>query len=174
MQPAAQGNQQPRYLVIPRTLIFLTHGEAVLLLKGAPHKRLWAGKFNGLGGHIEPGEDPYAAACREVAEEAGLEVVALTLRAIIHVTLPEPPGVLFFTFTGEAPAGTLRPSAEGTPQWIGRDALATLPLVEDLYTLLPQVLEPGPLLYGDYHFTEAGLVMQLTPAPLTPAASDAG
>lgn len=146
-----------RYTVIPRVLVFLTRADEILLLHGAPDKKLWAGKYNGLGGHIEPGESPYRAAAREVQEESGLRVETLTLRAVVHVTLPQPPGVIFFVFVGEAPAGDLRPSAEGTPVWVARSALDTLPLVEDLPQLLPRVLAPGPVVFAHYAFTAAGL-----------------
>ncbi len=157
MRPEEQRESRQHHLVIPRTLVFLQRGENLLLLKGAPDKRLWAGKYNGLGGHVEVGETPYQAARREVAEEAGLHVNTLTLRAIIHVALPEPPGVMLFVFLGEALEGEPRPSPEGQPVWVSRDALPTLPLVEDLPVLLPRLLEPGPPLFAAYHFTENGL-----------------
>ncbi|MBN2391881.1 MAG: NUDIX domain-containing protein, partial [Anaerolineae bacterium] len=95
MHPEDQLNAGVGYTVIPRVLVFLTRGDEVLLLRGAPDKKLWAGKYNGLGGHIEPGETPHQAAVREVAEEAGLTVTALTLRAVVHVTLAPAPGVPF-------------------------------------------------------------------------------
>ena len=40
-------------MLIPRVLIFLTRGESILLLKGATTKRLWADKYNGIGGHAD-------------------------------------------------------------------------------------------------------------------------
>ena len=133
MQAQDQRDAHPRYTVIPRVLVFLTRGVKVLLINGAPHKRLWANLWNGVGGHLEPGETPYAAAMREVQEETGLQVVQLTLRALIHVTLPEPPGIMLFTFVGAA-QNEPRPSAEGAAQWIARATVPALPLVEDLYT----------------------------------------
>lgn len=157
MQPEDQRSTDVRYTVIPRVLVFLTRGDQILLLLGAPDKKLWAGKYNGLGGHIEPGETPYQAAVREVQEEAGLIVEALTLRAVVHATLPEPPGVIFFVFVGNMPAGEPRSSVEGTPEWVAQSALDTLPLVEDLPQLLPRVLTPGPVVFAHYAFTEAGL-----------------
>ena len=159
MRPEAQGTQAPRYKIIPRTLIFLTRPpDDVLLLQGAKDKRLWAGKYNGLGGHIEPGETPRQAAARELQEEAGLTVPDLNLRAVIHVTMPEPPGVMLFVFVAPAPAAARpTPSEEGTPVWVRRDALTTLPLVDDLPELLPRVLSPGPLVFGRYLLTEEGM-----------------
>ncbi len=165
MRPEDQLNAGVRYTVIPRVLVFLTRGDEVLLLRGAPDKKLWAGKYNGLGGHIEPGETPHRAAVREVAEEAGLTVEALTLRAVIHVTLVSAPGVLFFVFTGAAPPGELCASTEGAPVWVARSDVATLPLVEDLPELLPRVLEPGPLIYGHYTFSADGLRMVFESPP---------
>jgi len=158
MQPEEQRSGQQRYTIIPRTLVFLTRDKMLLLLKGAPDKRLWAGQYNGLGGHIEAGETPYRAAVREVQEEACLEVDNLTLRAIIHITMPEPPGIMLFAFIGTAPEGSPRASNEGTPVWVSLDQYRTLPLVEDLQDLLPRILEPGPCIFGEYHFSEAGLV----------------
>jgi hypothetical protein len=39
-----QGVTCDRYTLIPRTLIFLTRNDQVLLLKGATHKHLWANR----------------------------------------------------------------------------------------------------------------------------------
>jgi len=69
----AQGVSQDRYTVIPRVLIFPFASDGkVLLLKGAAHKRIWAGLWNGIGGHVETGESILQAAQRELREETGL------------------------------------------------------------------------------------------------------
>ncbi len=149
-------NDSRRYAVIPRTLIFLRRGQEVLLLRGAEGKRLWAGRYNGVGGHIEAGESPLESARRELREETGLEA-DLALRAVIHVTFPHPPGVMLFVFVGEAPPDAHpRPSAEGEPVWVAPSDWAHLPLVDDLPWLLPRILEPGPLRFPRYRFDEAG------------------
>jgi 8-oxo-dGTP diphosphatase len=157
MRPDDQRSSGAVYTVVPRTLIFLTRDHQILMLQGAPHKRLWAGKYNGIGGHLEPGESPYRSALRELREETGLVVERLELRAVIHITLPAPPGVVLFVFVGAAPPGALSGSDEGMPVWIDVDELPNLPLVEDLPELLPRLLERGPVLFATYFVTDVGL-----------------
>jgi 8-oxo-dGTP diphosphatase len=159
MRPEDQIGGGDRYTVVPRTLVFLTRGDQVLLLKGAPDKRLWAGKYNGIGGHLEPDESPHASALRELREETGFTVGELTLRGIVHVTLPQPPGVMLFVFVGEAPEGCLATSEEGTPEWVDRDRIPTLPLVEDLPALLPRVLAAETVVFAHYTFDGGQLEM---------------
>ncbi len=134
-----------RYTLIPRTLVFVRRGDEVLLLKGAPTKKIWATKYNGLGGHIERGETPHAAAAREVQEEAGLDMPDLRLCGVITVDVEPEKGIGIFVFTGTAPTRRVTASPEGAPEWIKRKNLAQLPLVEDLPTLLPVVLARRPV-----------------------------
>lgn len=134
-----------RYQVIPRTLCFVTHGGDVLLLLGGPHKRIWAGRYNGVGGHIEPGEDVYAATLREVAEETGLTVHDVRLSAVVHADAGDlAVGILFFVFTAVADSRQTLPCSDGVLEWWPTDALPTDRMVEDLPTLLPKVLAMGP------------------------------
>lgn len=112
------------------------------MLKGAPDKRLWANKFNGIGGHIEPGEDVLSAAWRELKEETGLaaESVDLWLCGTIIIHTGSNPGVGIYIFRGNNPRGNVRPSREGRLAWLPFSELQSQPLVEDLHILLPRVL----------------------------------
>ena len=53
MGQADQKMIKGRYQVVPRTLCFIIHDDDVLLLRGAPTKRIWPNKYNGVGGHVE-------------------------------------------------------------------------------------------------------------------------
>jgi 8-oxo-dGTP diphosphatase len=134
-----------RYQVFPRTLCFVTHGDDVLLLRGASDKRIWPDKYNGVGGHVRSEEDVFTAARREIREETGLRVYDLRLRGVINIPVDvENNGVLLFVFTAMAATREVLASEEGTPEWVPLDEIDRLDLVEDLPLLLPRVLAMGP------------------------------
>lgn len=147
--PARDQNLQPgRYTVVPRTLIFLRRGESVLLMRGGP-ARSWAGLYNGVGGHIEKGEDPLTAALRELQEECGLQA-RLSLCGILINDTGGPLGVAVFIFTGETQLEEVQSSEEGQAEWVPLQRLPDLPLrFEDLPLLLPRVMAWRP---GDAPF----------------------
>ena len=139
-----------RYTAVPRTLCFITREDQVLLLLGAPTKRLWANQLNGVGGHVELGEDVQTAAIREMREETGLGVANVRLRGVLNIP-PGPEqgtpdantGVLLFVFTAEEAGGVLTESHEGTLMWVSQQELirGEVPnLVYDLRELLPRAL----------------------------------
>jgi 8-oxo-dGTP diphosphatase len=134
-----------RYQAFPRTLCFITHGEAVLLLRGASDKRIWPDKYNGVGGHVNSDEDVFTATEREIREETGLRVHDLRLRGVINIPVDaEECGVLLFVFTAMSATREVCASEEGAPEWVPLDEIDRLDLVEDLPVLLPRVLAMGP------------------------------
>lgn len=133
-----------RYQVIPRVLAFLQNGGDVLLLKGAPNKRIWANLYNGVGGHIEIGEDVYSAALREIHEETGLQADGLNLRAIVNIDAgDEYLGIMMFVFVAHSFSRHTNASHEGELHWVSMKELPVEELVEDLAWLLPRILEMG-------------------------------
>lgn len=134
-----------RWLVIPRTLCFVTHGEDVLLLKRGPHRRVFPNKYNGVGGHIERGETGLECAVREIREETGLEVTAPLLCGVSHIDAGQETGIVLLIFRAEARSRQFVDSDEGTLEWVPQSRVMEYDLVEDLPVVLPRVLaiQPG-------------------------------
>ncbi|OGN75856.1 MAG: hypothetical protein A2X25_01555 [Chloroflexi bacterium GWB2_49_20] len=134
-----QGVSIDRYMIIPRTLIFIRCGESFLLIKGAAHKRLWANKYNGVGGHVECGEDILAAAKRELLEETGLST-EISLCGVVTVDAGEAIGIGMFVFSGEYTKGEIKSSGEGSLEWVKINELTSHPLVEDVQLFLNRII----------------------------------
>lgn len=149
-----------RYSVIPRTLIFVTNEDEILLLKGATDKNIWPGLYNGIGGHIEQGEDVLTAAKRELYEETGISDIDLVLRAVIFIDVKEAQGISLFVFIGKTEYKTTISSAEGSLDWIKLEHLKEFPLVEDLYKLIPLILKTDQtMMFGRYYYQGHQLIM---------------
>jgi 8-oxo-dGTP diphosphatase len=132
-----------RWRVVARTLCFIMHGDDVLLMKRAAHKRVFPNRYNGVGGHMERYEDPLECARREIWEETGLDAVHLRLRAVYNIDSGGDGGIVLFVFTGEAATRETRASDEGSLHWVAREQVYELPLVEDLPHLLPRIFAMG-------------------------------
>ena len=161
MRPEDQGTRHSahRHHVIPRVLCFVLHEGNVLLLKGAPTKRLWPNRYNGLGGHVESDEDVYTAAVREIQEESGLDVTNVRLRGVIHIDTGDPVGVILFVFLADAVTHTPQASDEGALEWVPLSQVDEYDLVEDVAVILPRALAEDThngVFFAHYGFDEEG------------------
>ncbi len=148
-----------RYAVIPRVLVFVFNRGDVLLLKGAPTKRIWANRYNGVGGHVEAHEDVYTAARREVREETGLVVRDLRLRGVVSIDVGEPVGIMMFVFSAHSAQRETIASREGALFWLSVGRLPEKDLVEDLPILLARISSMGdgtPPFFARYWYDQAG------------------
>ncbi len=131
-----------RWLTIPRTLSFVLNGDDILMMKRAPHKRVFPNQYNGLGGHIERDEDPLTGAIREIKEESGLDVHDVRLRTIHNIDAGEETGIILFVYTAISDSHEFTTdTSEGTLEWIPKRKILEVDLVEDLPYLIPRVLE---------------------------------
>ena len=96
-----------------------------------------AGKWIGLGGHLEENESPEECVLREIREEAGLVVTGLRLRGIITFILPDWGNELTFLYTAESDTESLSDCAEGDLRWIPTEDVLSLPLWEGDRVFLP-------------------------------------
>jgi 8-oxo-dGTP diphosphatase len=148
-----------RYVVVPRSIIFIINDGKVLLQKGSETKKIYAGYYNGIGGHIERGETPLDGAYRELKEESGLVCEDLRLCGTIHIDVTPEQGILLFVFAGTKVSGNVTDSNEGKLFWIGLENIKGLKLVEDVPELVSNSLKSineNAQFFGVYTYDETG------------------
>ncbi|MFW5713535.1 MAG: GNAT family N-acetyltransferase [Brevefilum sp.] len=132
------------------TLCFLLHNEDVLLLhrRFPPNQGLW----NGVGGHILPGETPREAVIREVAEETGFQITDPEFAGLLTWDGFEiPPGGIAI-FTAQAPHREVTNNHEGELTWQNREFACSSPeVVDNIHIFLPRILAGEPPHH--YHFS---------------------
>jgi 8-oxo-dGTP diphosphatase len=151
---------QSKYQLVPRTLIFIERDEDILLIHKNKRDSYGFSKLNGLGGHIEKGEEPYEAAKREIFEESGITVEEMNLVAIIFIEIGTNPGIILFVFKAKYSGGTLKKSDEGDLVWMKRTSIKdTVNLVKDIHFLLElsdSYVEGSSPILAKYIYDEKG------------------
>jgi len=149
-----------KYQLVPRTLIFIERNDELLLIHKNKKDSFGFSKLNGIGGHIEKGEEPYEAAKREVFEESGLTIDKLSLVAIIFIEIGSNPGILLFVFKSKYIGGKLQESDEGNLVWMKRSLIKDeANIVKDIPFLLEisdSYQEGSPPIFGKYLYDEHG------------------
>jgi 8-oxo-dGTP diphosphatase len=125
--------------------ILSTDGRQVLLVhRNRRPDDAHFGKYNGLGGKLEPDEDVVTGIRREVREECGLECDDLVLRGTISWPGFGKHGEDWFGFIFRIERWHGEPrtdNPEGTLEWVAVERLLELPLWEGDRYFLPLVLE---------------------------------
>lgn len=96
-----------------------------------------AGKWVGIGGHLEKGESPEECVMREIREETGLTVSVLRLRGILTFILPDWGDELTFLYTAQTDETDLAPCPEGVLRWVPVEQVEQLPMWEGDRIFLP-------------------------------------
>ena len=120
------------------TLCYIVRDGQLLLIR--KKRGIGAGKINGPGGKVDPGETPLAAAIRETQEEVGVTPHA-----------PQPRGALLFSFAdglvlrcliylADGCRGEPHETSEATPLWFSLDSLPYNEMWEDDREWLPLLL----------------------------------
>ena len=107
------------------------NGKTLMLYRNKKPNDIHEGKWNGLGGKLNPGETPEECATREIFEESGLHIENPLLKGVL--TFPEfsaGEDWYVFVFVIEEFEGDLIESDEGHLEWIDDDQLLDLNLWE--------------------------------------------
>jgi 8-oxo-dGTP diphosphatase len=129
-------------------------GRVLMIRRDARPDDLHFGKYNGLGGKLEPDEDLCAGMRREIREEAGIECADLDLAGTVSFPGFGRDGEHWFvaifriaTWSGEP----LTHNHEGTLVWVDVDDVlaGAVPMWEGDRSFLPLVFnEPKGLFHG--------------------------
>jgi 8-oxo-dGTP diphosphatase len=114
---------------------------------------LGAGKINGPGGRLEPGETALEAAIRETREEVGVTPLHPSPRGELHFQFTNGLALHCVVFLAEGCTGEVVETDEATPFWMEPSAIPYHDMWADDIHWLPGVLE-GKTFRGYFHFDE--------------------
>lgn len=119
------------------------------------------GKYNGLGGKMEPHEDVVSCIKREIKEEAGIDCVNVKLRGTVNWQGFGPDGAdwLGFVFLIDEYTGIpLQENDEGMLVWAEINKLHELPMWDGDRHFLPLVFDEDPRPFHGYLPYKDGVV----------------
>ena len=127
------------------TLCYLRKdGKTLMIHRIKKQNDMHQGKWNGLGGKLEPGESPEECAIREIREESGLEATHLILKGFLTFpTFANQEDWYAFVFVVDEFKGELVDSPEGDLEWIEDARIPALSLWEGDLFFLPWLDQPG-------------------------------
>ena len=142
------------------TLCYLRkNGKTLMIHRVKKDGDIHAGKWNGLGGKMEPGETPEECASREIREESGLIARRLELKGVLSFpAFAHDEDWYAFVFVVPEFDGKIVDSLEGYLQWIEDAKIYDLNLWEGDRIFLPWLDRPeffsGKFVYKDGHLVE--------------------
>lgn len=123
------------------TLCYVEKDGMYLLLHRTKKKDdINAGKYIGIGGHIEHNETPTECIIREAYEETGLKLNNPKLRGIITFVIDDYDEYTFL-YTCDDFEGSLKECNEGELSWVDKDEIFSLPMWEGDEVFLRKLCE---------------------------------
>ena len=101
---------------------------------------LGAGKINGPGGKLDPGESAHDSAVREVQEELGITPLNLEDRGVLYFQFADGLSLHCTVFIARGFTGEPVETEEAIPLWFSIDEVPYSEMWEDDQHWLPQVL----------------------------------
>lgn len=123
---------------IHATLMFIVKEGRILLIE--KKRGLGAGKINGPGGKIDPGETPLQAIIRETEEELLVTPIGIRKLGELWFSMSDCPDIFCHVYRGDDFHGTPTETDEAVPLWTGVDDIPYQRMWEDDRHWLPLVL----------------------------------
>ena len=118
-----------KHMKVVATLCYVEEDDKILmLLRNKKENDMHEGKYNGLGGKAEHGEDPYTCVKREVKEEAGIEIKPRYIGNITFENFMPNIDWEVHLFRAKGYQGNLIESNEGDLVWVKKEELLDLNL----------------------------------------------
>lgn len=139
------------------SLVYVTRGSQVLLMKRKATKAVLPDTWLGLGGKVEEGESVAASAIREVEEESGLHLHQLSPRGqFAYIDLGTMTGGDIHLFTSNTFSGELVPeNREGSLAWHDISQLDSLEnFASHQFFFLPHIFDDPNYEYCQTHLYE--------------------
>lgn len=131
------------------TLLFVIRSGEILLIR--KKRGLGAGKINGPGGRIEPGETPRQAAVRETQEELCVTPTGVEERGVLHFQFTDGYSLRCTVFVAADCIGEPVETEEAVPLWTSLDRIPFEEMWADDIHWLPGVISGGRFT-GYFHF----------------------
>lgn len=142
---------------MPATLVFVVQDGQVLLIE--KQRGIGAGKINGPGGKIDPGETPYECAVREVQEELCITVKDAQKRGELFFDMSTMPNIHCHVYVATEFEGTPTATPEAIPRWTPLDKIPYDQMWDDDQYWLPRMLA-GESFIGKFIFDDEEILWQ--------------
>ena len=131
------------------TLMFVIKEGKILLIE--KKRGLGAGKMNGPGGKIEPGETPLEAVIRETEEELLVTPLSPVKLGELRFVMSDCPDIHCHVYRADDVTGVPTETDEATPAWTALDEIPYDRMWEDDRHWLPHVID-GQAFLGSFVF----------------------
>ncbi len=121
------------------SLVFVVRDDQVLLIR--KKRGLGAGKINGPGGRIEPGESVEQCAMREIQEELHITPTSIELLGENRFHFVDGYTTHVFVYRAEDFRGEPTETEEAAPLWFPLDQIPYAEMWEDDYLWVPLVIQ---------------------------------
>lgn len=136
-------------------LLFIVRDREILLIR--KKRGFGAGKINGPGGKLDPGETALASAVRETYEELGVRALDADLRGELHFQFQDGFSLHCAVFLARKFEGEARETDEAVPLWTPLDAIPYDKMWADDRYWLPLLLR-GDKFAGFFEFDGEKLI----------------